>query len=64
MGRPERVRLRDEAESTRCEMDGNGALLGSRDIDGKADRLRKRERMNQARRVVSWEENIISHGYR
>jgi hypothetical protein len=30
---------------------GMEPLLGSRDIDGKADRLRKRERTNQARRV-------------
>jgi hypothetical protein len=32
MGKPERVRLRDEAESTRCDMDGKpeGCFLGKK----------------------------------
>ena len=30
-------------------------VVGSRRVDGKADRLSKRERANQARRVSGWE---------
>jgi hypothetical protein len=56
MGRPERVRLRDEAESTRCDIDGKpeGWFLGRKhhkprlSLNNNTAGVRERERENGA----------------